>query len=148
MMNRINPGTHVICERRIASTDALPSTYSTLENGRQKYSGNAPFARSGEIKPGPPKVHAPNATLPFRSQTENVASLNAIRENHLHAVRRYRALTAKFFDRFREIGIRAVGFQFQKSLIRAPLFVEIRVVRDSSLLQDQHFITGVLNITQ
>jgi len=40
----------------MASTADLPNTYSALENGRQKYSGSAPLARSGEISPGPVKA--------------------------------------------------------------------------------------------
>src|SRR5438477_4238519 len=59
-----SPGTHVICESRIASTDDLPKTYSALEKGRQKYSGSAPLARSGEIRPGPVKAVRRNANTP------------------------------------------------------------------------------------
>src|ERR1700722_14066668 len=58
---RINPGIHVICESRMANTEDFPSTYSARENGRQKYSGSAPLARSGEIKPGPTNAGNRNA---------------------------------------------------------------------------------------
>src|SRR5580704_356952 len=64
MTNRINPGIHVICESKIASTEDLPSTYSARENGRQKYNGSAPLARSGEINPGPAKAVNRNANTP------------------------------------------------------------------------------------
>src|SRR6202035_2533315 len=63
-VNKINPGTHVICESKIANTEALPTTYSARENGRQKYNGNAPLARSGEIKPGPLKAVSTKASVP------------------------------------------------------------------------------------
>src|ERR1700722_3909584 len=62
--NKISPGVHVICESRIANTEALPSTYSARENGRQKYKGNAPFAMSGEIKPGPLNAVNTKASTP------------------------------------------------------------------------------------
>src|SRR5215467_9008122 len=55
-IKRMNPGIQVIPESRIASTEDLPKTYSARENGRQKYKGNAPLARSGEIRPGPTKA--------------------------------------------------------------------------------------------
>src|SRR5580692_1226824 len=64
MTNRIKPGTQVICDSRIASTDDLPSTYSARENGRQKYRGSAPLARSGEINPGPANAVSKNANTP------------------------------------------------------------------------------------
>src|SRR5258706_11539734 len=62
--NRTNPGIHVICDRTIAKTEALPTTYSARENGRQKYNGSAPLAMSGEIKPGPVKAVSTNASTP------------------------------------------------------------------------------------
>src|ERR1700733_418268 len=61
---RTSPGTHVICESKIASTEDFPSTYSAREKGRQKYSGNAPLARSGEINPGPANAVNRNASTP------------------------------------------------------------------------------------
>src|ERR1700732_4700356 len=64
MPKRINPGIQVICESRIASTEDLPSTYSARENGRQKYNGRAPLARSGEIRPGPANAVRRNANTP------------------------------------------------------------------------------------
>src|SRR5579862_7761599 len=33
MKNRISPGIHVICESRMPSTDAFPTTYSARESG-------------------------------------------------------------------------------------------------------------------
>src|ERR1700757_2494123 len=51
--HRTIPGTQVISDKRIPSTEAFPNTYSNREKGRQKYSGKAPLARSGEIRPGP-----------------------------------------------------------------------------------------------
>src|SRR5579862_4867187 len=64
MMKRTRPGTHVICESRIASTDDFPSTYSARENGRQKYNGSAPLARSGEIRLGPTNAVSRKAKTP------------------------------------------------------------------------------------
>src|ERR1700691_3103469 len=61
---RTRPGIHVTCESRIASTDDLPTTYSTREKGRQKYSGSAPFATSGEIRPGPENAVRRNTSTP------------------------------------------------------------------------------------
>src|ERR1035438_2088545 len=54
--NSSNPGTQVISESRIISTDALPKTYSRREKGRDKYNGMALLARSGAIRLGPPKA--------------------------------------------------------------------------------------------
>ncbi len=64
MVKRIRPGIQVICESRIASTEDLPRTYSARENGRQKYRGSAPLARSGEIRPGPANAVKRNASTP------------------------------------------------------------------------------------
>src|SRR5579864_9118928 len=61
---RTSPGIQVICESKIASTEDLPITYSARENGRQKYKGSAPLARSGEISPGPAKAVNRNANTP------------------------------------------------------------------------------------
>src|SRR6202041_3624 len=61
---RINPGIHVICESRIASTEDLPSRYCARDNGRYKYNGSAPLARSGEIRPGPGNAVKRNASTP------------------------------------------------------------------------------------
>src|SRR4029077_2507291 len=79
MANRINPGTHVICDSRIASTDDLPSTYSARENGRQKYSGRAPLARSGEINPGPAKAvnRKANTPCPLKKLKKNLLSIDS-----------------------------------------------------------------------
>src|ERR1035438_4474867 len=46
-------GIQVISEIRITSTDILPSTYSTRENGRARYSESPLLAKSGETWPGP-----------------------------------------------------------------------------------------------
>src|SRR5882672_6355764 len=62
--NRTNPGTQVISDSKIANTDALPTTYSARENGRQKYKGSAPLAMSGEIRPGPVNAVSTNASTP------------------------------------------------------------------------------------
>ena len=48
----------------MASTEDLPNTYSARENGRQKYNGSAPLARSGEISPGPANAVKRNANTP------------------------------------------------------------------------------------
>src|SRR5215469_18341267 len=62
--NRMTPGIHVISESRTASTADFPSTYSERENGRQKKSGSAPFARSGDTRPGPTNAVRRNARAP------------------------------------------------------------------------------------
>src|SRR5258708_9526776 len=51
--NRTNPGIHGISDSRMTHTEALPNTYSSRENGREKSKGSAPLAMSGEISPGP-----------------------------------------------------------------------------------------------
>src|SRR5437016_7767214 len=53
MQKRIRPGIQVISETSQAMTQNFPSTYSTREKGRQKYSGSALLARSGEMSVGP-----------------------------------------------------------------------------------------------
>src|SRR4029077_2804688 len=75
--NRTMPGIHVICDNRIARTDALPATYSARENGRQKYNGSAPFARSGAISPGPVNAVSTNASVPctFMKKKKNLLSI-------------------------------------------------------------------------
>jgi hypothetical protein len=55
----------VIADRRINTTDILPSTYSTRENGLQRYSGSALFARSRETSDGPTKTFRKNAKTPW-----------------------------------------------------------------------------------
>src|SRR5208282_1463931 len=61
-VNSTRPGIHVISESRIARTEDFPSMYSARENGRQKYKGNAPLARSGEMRPGPVNAVSTNAS--------------------------------------------------------------------------------------
>src|SRR5690348_4484151 len=62
--NKTTPGIHVTSESRTASTDDFPNTYSVREKGRQKKSGSAPFARSGDTKPGPTNAVRRNARAP------------------------------------------------------------------------------------
>ena len=72
-----------------------------------------------------PEVHAPDAHLALRRQAENVASLHSIRQNHLHAVRGYGTLTTELLDRVCKIAIRALGLEFQESLVGATLLVQV-----------------------
>src|SRR5262245_52868676 len=51
--NSNKPGTQVISESIISSTDILPTMYSKRVNGRDRYSGRALLARSREINTGP-----------------------------------------------------------------------------------------------
>src|SRR5215469_5854292 len=62
--NKTTPGIHVTWERRRASTDDFPNTYSVREKGRQKKSGSAPLARSGDTSPGPTNAVRRNASAP------------------------------------------------------------------------------------
>src|ERR1035438_2938704 len=59
--NSSNPGIQVMRDSRIPSTEALPSTYSRRENGRDKYNGMALLATSGATRLGPPKAATNNA---------------------------------------------------------------------------------------
>src|ERR1700722_13588916 len=98
-----------------------------------------------------PEVHPPDAHLALRGETKNVARLNPIRQNHLHPVRRDRTLTAKLLDRCGKIAVGAVdpvGLQLEKPFVRAPLFIQIRVMSDSPLFQNQNLVAGVFNIAQ
>ena len=81
-----------------------------------------------------PEIHPPDAHLPFRRQPENVARLHSIRQDHLHAVCRHRAFTAELLNGFRKVAVRAVSLEFQKTLVRAALFFQIRIMRDPPLL--------------
>src|ERR1700685_4182862 len=95
-----------------------------------------------------PEIKTADANVALRRQAIDVANLNSIRKNHLHVVRRDRAFAAQSLDRFGEVAICPVSFQLQKSFVRAPLFFQVRVVSDSSLLQDQHLIARVFHISQ
>src|SRR5579871_6442749 len=64
MTNKMMPGIHVTWESSTASTDDFPNTYSVREKGRQKKSGSAPFARSGDTSPGPTNAVRRNARAP------------------------------------------------------------------------------------
>src|SRR5436190_20389818 len=61
--NTSRPGIHVTIDNTHASTDNLPSTYSSRENGLQKYSGSALLDVSEEISPGPRNVVRRNANV-------------------------------------------------------------------------------------
>ena len=58
----------MISESRDSSTLILPTTYSVRENGRQKYRGIAPLARSGETRLGPTKAVSRYANAPWTQQ--------------------------------------------------------------------------------
>src|SRR5579872_983103 len=79
------------------------------------------------------EVEPPDAHLVFRSHAVDVARLDSIRQNHLHAVGADRTLAAQPLDRLAEIAIRPIGLQFEESRVRAAFFVQIGVVCDASL---------------
>src|ERR1700681_4798494 len=64
-----------------------------------------------------PEVHPPDTYLTFRGETENVASLHPIGQNHLHAVCGYSAFTTELLDRFGKIAICPIGLQFETSFV-------------------------------
>jgi hypothetical protein len=63
---RTRPGTQVMSERSRASTEALPSTYSARENGRDRKRGSAPLTRSGETSTGATQAVSRKASAPWK----------------------------------------------------------------------------------
>jgi hypothetical protein len=63
---RTRTGTQVTAESRASSTVALPRTYSTRVNGRERYRGRAPLTRSGETSTGATHAVSRKARLPWK----------------------------------------------------------------------------------
>src|ERR1700685_419213 len=76
--NNTSPGIHVISDNTMTRTEALPTTYSARENGRQKYSGSAPLAMSGEINPGPMNAVRIKANTPCTRMKKKKNSLSTL----------------------------------------------------------------------